>query len=113
MDNIYIKQVISYRNINNIKHINNWTIVINSTVNFSLNSKTTTFQKESSITWQNIKNYSTTLAINGLISPTQKKRILDTFWIINDTQECFLRTIELSYDCLNNEGVCPPSGCIP
>jgi hypothetical protein len=100
--------------INNINHIDNWTLVINSTVNFSLNSQTTTLQKDSVITWQNIKNYSTTLTINGLISPREEKRILNSFWKSNNTIDCFLETVDSSYTCEPNvRGVCPPSGCNP
>jgi len=101
-------------NITTIRQLDNWTIEINSTVNFSIESETTTLYTTKNITWRNVMDYSSEISINGYTSPREQKRIIRIFWQSNNSIDCFLKTIDSSWSCGSDiHGVCPPSGCIP
>ena len=99
-------------NITSVKHIDNWTIEVNSTVNFSITSKIRTFHEINNITWRNIHNYSTELSVNGFVDPKEHERIIRIFWKSNISIDCFLKKIDSDYDCGTIAGICPPSGCM-
>jgi hypothetical protein len=100
-------------NITSIKHKDNWTIIINTSTNFSINAETLTWRNYSNITWTNTKNYSTEISIIGFVDINQSN-IITSQWKENTTQTCYLDDLNgtPSYPCGTIIGLCPLSGCI-
>lgn len=97
-------------NITSINHKDEWTIIINSSANFSISAETITGRNYSKITWTNTRNYSTEISIIGLIDVNQEE-LITSQWKENSTQDCYIKDLNGIYFCDGIEGLCPLSGC--
>jgi hypothetical protein len=100
-------------NITSIEHKDSFTIIINTSTNFSISAETLTYRNVSNITWTNTKNYSTEISIIGLVDINQTN-IITSQWNGNETQTCYLDDLNgsPSHPCGLIVGLCPLSGCI-
>lgn len=81
----------------------NRTIIINSSVNFSVSSE--------GVMWKNTINYSTDISVNGL-THWKEGKIITKKWVENDTKPCILELLDGASACSADiSGLCPLAGC--
>jgi len=96
--------------VRSIEQLDPWTIVINSTVNFEIESQSIAGTQETNITWSDNINYSSSLSLIGIYDPEHLIYITNK-WQVNNSRECMLGVLDSTYVCVAIDGLCPLTGC--
>jgi len=86
----------------------NWTLLINSSFNFTVENRIVTTNKKGNISWSKDLYYLTEMTVNNLVDVDSGMRISTTFWKENTSKECFLKSIDSDYNCNGIPGVSRP-----